>query len=154
MAAFPRGNGRTTGRPNSKLHAACDGHGRPVLLLTEGQAGRHRGAALQLPRLAPVNELIPGRGCGGHSSAEGRSARFRTELAQRGGSPSIPSRRSRKQPIPHDATLHRQRHRIETMVERLNDRRRIAMRCDRCAQTFFAAITLTKPSRSGSRNKS
>ena len=34
----PRLIGRTKGGLNSKLHAACDGHGRPVLfLLTEGQ---------------------------------------------------------------------------------------------------------------------
>jgi len=33
-------------------------------------------------------------------------------------------------------------HRIEIMFGRLKDWRRIAMRHDRCAHTFFAAITL------------
>ncbi|RAI54578.1 transposase [Roseicella frigidaeris] len=106
--AFPRCIGRTKGGLNSKLHAACDGHGRPVvLLLTEGQASDHRGAALMLPQLPPgVRELIGDRGYD--------SARFRDALTERGITPCIPSTRSRKRPIPHDANLYRQRHRIES----------------------------------------
>jgi len=106
-----------------------------VLLLTEGQASDHRGAALMLPRLpAGAQELIADRGYD--------SARFREALITRGITPCIPSTRSRKQPIPHDALLYRQRHRIEIMFGRLKDSRRIAMRYDRCAHTFFSAITL------------
>ncbi len=105
-----------------------------VLLLTEGQASDHRGAALMLHKLTPARELIGERGYD--------SGRFRAELAARGIAPCIPSTRSRKVPIPHDATLYRQRHRIEIMFGRLKDWRRIAMRYDRCAHTFFSAITL------------
>ena len=47
-----------------------------------------------------------------------------------------------RRPFPHDAALYRQRHRIEIMFDRLKDWRRIAMRYDRCAHTFFSAITL------------
>jgi transposase len=105
-----------------------------VLLLTEGQASDHRGAALMVHRLPPAGELIGDRGYD--------SGRFRAELAARGIAPRIPSTRSRKVPIPHDATLYRQRRRIEIMFGRLKDWRRIAMRYDRCAHTFFSAITL------------
>jgi transposase len=105
-----------------------------VLLLTEGQASDHRGAALMLPKLPPARELIADRGYD--------SARFRAELSGRGVAACIPSTRSRKRPIPHDATLYRQRYRIEIMFGRLKDWRRIAMRYDRCAHTFFSAITL------------
>lgn len=105
-----------------------------MLLLTEGQASDHRGAAIMLPRLpAGARELIADRGYD--------SARFRDALATRGIAPCIPSTRSRKVPIPHDASLYRQRHRIEIMFGRLKDWRRIAMRYARCAQTFFSAIT-------------
>jgi len=45
-------------------------------------------------------------------------------------------------PIPHDATLYRQRHRIEISFGRLKDWRRIATRYDRCATIFLGAITL------------
>jgi ribosomal protein S18 acetylase RimI-like enzyme len=38
--------------------------------------------------------------------------------------------------------LYRRRHRIEIMFGRLKDWRRIAMRYDRCAHTFFSAIAL------------
>jgi transposase len=41
------------------------------------------------------------------------SDRFRQALTTRGIEPCIPSRRSRKQRIPHDRMLYRQRHRIE-----------------------------------------
>jgi len=105
-----------------------------VLLLTEGQASDHRGAALMLPKLPPANELIADRGYD--------RTGFRAELAARGIDACIPSTRSRKQPIPHDAMLYRQRDQIENMFGRLKDWRRIAMRYDRCAHTFFAAITL------------
>ncbi len=105
-----------------------------MLLLTEGQASDHRGAALMLPRLPPARELIADRGYD--------SARFRAALQDRGIAPCIPSTRSRKRPIPHDAALYRQRYRIEIMFGRLKDWRRIATRYDRCAHAFFAAITL------------
>ena len=106
-----------------------------MLLLTEGQASDHRGAALMLPRL-PIGarELIADRGYD--------SARFRDALITRGIAPCIPSTRSRKQLIPHDTLLYRQRHRVEIMFGRIKDWRRIAMRYDRCAHTFFSAIAL------------
>ena len=104
------------------------------MLLTEGQASDHRGGALILPRLPPARHLIADRGYD--------SSLFRDALAERGISACIPSTRSRKSPIPHDPVLYRQRHRIEIMFGRLKDWRRIAMRYDRCAHTFFSAITL------------
>ena len=70
------------------------------------------------------------------------SSRFRNALSARGITPCIPSTRSRKQHIPHDALLYRQRHRIEIMFGRLKDWRRIAMRYDRCAHTFFSAVCI------------
>jgi transposase len=88
-----------------------------------------------LPRLPPsARNLIADRGYD--------SARFREALISQGITPCIPSTRSRKRPIPHDALLYRQRHRIEIMFGRLKDWRRIAMRYDRCAHTFFSAIAL------------
>ena len=49
--AVPRRIGRTKGGLNSKLHAVCDGQGRPImLLLTEGQMSDHKGAALSCRR--------------------------------------------------------------------------------------------------------
>lgn len=120
---------------NSKLHAVCDGEGRPVLLLlTEGQKSDHGGAAMLLPALPPARELLADRGYD--------SNRFRAELAARGITPCIPSTKSRKTPLPYDKVLYRQRHRIENMFGRLKDWRRVATRYDRCAHTFFSAICI------------
>ena len=120
---------------NSKLHAVCDGQGRPVvLLLTEGQMSDHKGAALILPALPPARELIGDRGYD--------SNRFRAAPLKRGITPCIPSTRNRKVEIPYHKTLYRQRHRIENTFGRLKDWRRIATRYDRCAHTFFSAICI------------
>jgi transposase len=105
-----------------------------MLLLTEGQASDHRGAALMLLlKLPPPKGSIADRGCD--------STRSRAKLTRRGIAACIPSTRLRKHPIPHDTALYRQRHRIETMFARLKDWRRIATRYDRCAHTLLTAIT-------------
>jgi transposase len=105
-----------------------------ALLLTEGQTSDHKGARLLLGVLPPACTLIADRGYD--------STWFRQALHERGITPCIPSTRSRKREIPYDRHLYRQRHRIEIMFGRLKDWRRVAMRYDRCAHTFFAAITL------------
>lgn len=59
----PRAIGRTKGGLNSKLHAVCDGEGRPVrLLLTEGQQSDHKGAATLLPDLPAASEMLGDKG--------------------------------------------------------------------------------------------
>lgn len=53
-----------------------------------------------------------------------------------------PSRRGRKEAIPHDADLYRQRHKIENMFARLKDWRRISTRYDRCTILVLSACVL------------
>ena len=67
---------------------------------------------------------------------------FRQALTAKGITPCIPPRKNRKKPVDYDATLYKQRHQIEMMFGRLKDWRRIAMRYDRCAHTFFSAICI------------
>ncbi len=125
----------TRGGMNSKLHAVCDGRGRPIILmLTEGQMSDHKGAGLLLPSLPAAKELLADRGYD--------SDAFRAALIQRGIAPCIPPVKSRKVAIPYDKTLYRERHRIENAFGRIKDWRRIAMRYDRCAHTFFSAICI------------
>ena len=94
---------------------------------------------------ATPSELIADRG--------NDSNPFRAALAEQGIAACIPPKTNRKQPIPYDTTLYRQRHRIAIMVSRLKDGRHIAVRDDRCATTFFGAITPPLPSSSGSGNE-
>jgi transposase len=67
---------------------------------------------------------------------------FRQALAERGITACIPSKFTRKIPIKHDRTLHRQRHKIENMFGRLKGWRRVHARYDRCAHTFMSAICI------------
>jgi putative transposase len=120
---------------NSKLHAVCDGNGKPVaMMLTEGQASDYKGAALLLDKLPDAKEMLGDRGYD--------SDWFRDALEAKGITPCIPPRKNRKVQIAYDKTLYKQRHKIENMFGRLKDWRRIAMRYDRCAHTFFSAICI------------
>ena len=120
---------------NSKLHAVCDGQGRPlVMLLSEGQMSDYKGAALMLDALPPAKALLGDRGYD--------AGWFRNALAERSITVCIPSKANRKKPIAHDRVLYHQRHKIENMFGRLKDWRRIHTRYDRCAHTFFSAICI------------
>jgi putative transposase len=120
---------------NSKLHAVCDGQGRPLILhLTAGPTSDYQGARSLLHRLPRAKELIADRGYDADW--------FRTALKRKGMTPCIPPRKHRKTQRRYCKTLYKQRHKIEIMFNRLKDWRRIAMRYDRCAHTFFSALCL------------
>jgi transposase len=104
------------------------------MLLTEGQASDYKGAAILLDQLPTAKEILADRGYD--------SDWFRAALRAKGTEPCIPPRRNRKILIEYDKILYKQRHKIENMFGRLKDWRRIAMRYDRCAHTFFSAICL------------
>lgn len=67
---------------------------------------------------------------------------LRQALAPRGSAACISLKINRKVPIPHDAVLHRSRHKIDAMFGRLKDWRRIHTRYDRCAHTFMSAVAI------------
>ena len=94
----------------------------------------YKGAAILLNSLPEAKELLADRGYD--------ATWFREALLNRGITPCIPPTKNRKQPVFYDKNLYKQRHKIEIMFGRLKDWRRIAMRYDRCAHTFFSAICL------------
>lgn len=104
------------------------------MLLSEGQMSDHKGSALMNGTLPPGRVLIDDKLYD--------SNRFRQALTARDIEPCIPSRRGRKQRIPHDRMLDHQPYRIENRFGRLKDWRRLAMRHGRCAHTFRSAICL------------
>lgn len=105
-----------------------------ALLLTEGQMSDHTGAKILYPTLPYADALIADKG---YDSDE-----FRDALYAKGIEPCIPPKSNRTSSITYDTKLYRQRSKIEIMFGRLKDWRRIAMRYDRCAHTFFSAICL------------
>jgi transposase len=132
---YPRRIGRTKGGLNSKLHAVCDGEGRPIiLLLSEGQMSDHRGAALLFDSLPNARVLLGDKGYD--------SDWLRAALAGRGITACIPPLRHRKVQHVYDKQLYRQRHKVENVFARIKDWRRIAPRYDRCAHTFLSAICI------------
>jgi transposase len=94
----------------------------------------HTGAKLLYPHLPGANMLIADKG---YDSDE-----FRDALAAKGINSCIPPKLNRRDDIHYDKDLHRTRGRIEIMFGRLKDWRRIAMRYDRAAHTFFSAICI------------
>jgi transposase len=79
---------------------------------------------------APIR-LLPDRGHDANS--------LRARLAANATEAVIPSTRSRKRPISHDATTYADRNMIECAFRRLKDRWRIATRYDNLAITFASA---------------
>jgi transposase len=78
---------------NSKLHALCDGNGRPlVMLLSEGQMSDYKGAALMLPAMPKAKQLLADKGYDADW--------FRAALAKRRILACIPSKTNRKAAIP------------------------------------------------------
>lgn len=104
------------------------------MTLTEGQVSDCKGAALLIDTLPEAEKLLADRGYDADW--------FCDALLARGITPCIPPKKNRKKPICYDKNLYKQRHKIEIMFGRIKDWRRIAMRYDRCAHTFFAAIRL------------
>jgi transposase len=94
----------------------------------------HTGARLLIEKLPLGSTLIGDRGYD--------SDHFRAALQVRGINPCIPPTKNRRQPIEYDKALYKDRHKIENLFARLKDWRRIAMRYDRGAHTFFSAICL------------
>ena len=70
------------------------------------------------------------------------SNELRQLIADAGMIAVIPSTRSRKVPIPHDATIYKARNRIERCFNKLKHFRRFATRFDRRASHFMAFIHL------------
>ena len=128
--------GRTKGGLNSKPHVLADAKGRPIrMFLSRGQTSDYIGARALLHSIPPATALLGGRGYDADW--------FRDALVNMGILPCIPSRRGRKEAIPHDAQLYRQRHKIENMFNRLKDWRRISTRYDRFPILFLSACALT-----------
>ena len=120
---------------NSKLHAVTDASGRPLrIFLSGGQCSDYIGARALLETLPTAKYLLADRGYDADWYREG--------LEEKGITPCILSRKSRKIPIPHDDARYRNRHKIENSFARLKDWRRVATRYDRCPKVFLSACAL------------
>ncbi len=112
------------------------------MLLSEGQMSDFKGAALMLDALPKARALLGDKGYDADW--------FRAALADRGITACIPSKANRRVPIPHDRTLYRQRHRVENMVGKLKDWRRIHTTTTAALTPSCPPFASPQPSSSGS----
>lgn len=112
----------------------ADALGRPLrFVITPGQAGDITAA----PALLEGQE-----GCAVLADKAYDSNALRAMIADTGAEIVIPSNRSRKVIIPHDATVYRQRNQIERCFSRLKHFRRFATRYDRRSIHFSGFVFL------------
>ena len=112
----------------------CDSLGRPLrFILTAGQVGDILTASALLTGFHAKAVLA--------DKAYDSNA-LRQVIANSGAEAVIPSNRTRKVAIPHDAVIYRHRNRIERCFNKLKHFRRFATRYDRRACNFLAFIHL------------
>lgn len=127
--------GRSRGGPTTRIHALTDGYGRAVaVLLSPGNCADISAAPALLDKMPAPRRLLADKGHDGNS-LRARLAATRTEAV-------IPSTRSRRRTIPHDAATYAGRNLIERAFCRRKDWRRIATRYDKLAVNFASAVAI------------
>ena len=118
----------------TKIHTLTDALGRPLrFVLTGGEAHD----------ITTAPELLAGLSSDGVIADKAYDSNaLRNLIAEAGAQAVIPSTRSRKILIPHDAVAYKLRNRIERFFNKLKHFRRIATRYDRRAIYFLAALHL------------
>ena len=67
---------------------------------------------------------------------------MRSQLLLHGAWPIIPAWRHRREPAAHDEQAYRARNRVERLVSKLKQLRRVATRYDQTAASFLAFVKL------------
>jgi len=68
------------------------------------------------------------------------SDHIRSTIALRGGTPVIPAKANRKEPIPHDTVTYALRNRIERCFAKLKCSRRLATRYNKTSASYLGFI--------------
>ncbi len=105
-----------------------------MFFIAAGQVSDYTGAAALLSSLPDAQWLLADRGYD--------AKWFREALIEMGITPYIPGRKSLSKTIKYDKRRYKRRNRIERMLGRLKDWRRISTRYDRCLKVFLLAIAL------------
>ena len=115
--------GRSRGGLTTKIHRLADALGRPLrLIITAGQ----------VDDATQAEALLEGQSDGAILADKAYDSNaLRKTIAEMKAEAVIPSNRTRKVIIPHDAEIYRHRNRIERCFNRLKHFRRFATRDDR-----------------------
>lgn len=138
--------GRSRGGFSTKIHLRAEGNGKPITaVLTGGE--RHEQIALEAvldqgairrrsrgrPRLRP-------RRIAGDKSYSSPTARGR--IRRRGIGPVIPTKSNEPHDPAFDREAYRERNRVERLINRLKQNRRIATRYEKRGINYAAMLTL------------
>jgi len=103
--------------------------------ITPGQVSDYRGYDTVMDDNLPQPKvLIADRGYD--------SNKIRNDVEERGGTPIIPARKSRKEPEPIDDFLYALRNLVERCINKLKNARRVATRYDKTAASYLGFIEL------------
>ena len=136
--------GRSQGGFSTKIHLRAEGHGRPITaVLTGGE--RHEQIALAdvldrgaIPRSGRGRPRLRPRRLAGDKGYSSPTARRR--LRQRGIRPVIPTRSDQPCQPDFDRNAYRQRNRVERLINRLKQARRVATRYEKRAVNYLAMV--------------
>lgn len=132
--------GRSRGGYSTKIHLAVADEKTVVsVALTPGQAG-------DAPTFDALMEGVTAHDCPAAEVVADRaydSDAIRDGLADAEIKTTIPSRRGRIAPIPHDAESYKERNLVERAVGRLKRMRRTATRYDKLGAVFLAMVHLS-----------
>jgi transposase len=139
--------GRSKGGFSTKIQIQCEGLGKPMqFVVLPGQSSDFKGFG-KLNAAAPAVKR-PGRGrpkrrpryLVGDKGYDSKD--IRRIVRRQGTTPVIPTRRHVKRRFPLNRVLYRERNRIERLINRLKQARRIATRYEKRADNYLAMLTI------------
>ena len=138
--------GRSQGGFSTKVHLRAEGKGKPITaVLTPGQ--RHEQVALEalldrgaVRRRGPGRPRLRPRRVAGDKGYSSPTARGR--IRRRGMVPVIPTKSNEPRDPAFDREAYRERNRIERLINRLKQFRRIATRYEKRAINYLAMLTI------------
>jgi transposase len=138
--------GRSRGGFSTKIHVRADRRGKPLLLLLS--AGERHDQRMFEPLLEQGQIRRVGRGRPRHRPGrivgdKGYSSRrVRRWLRQHGIRHTIPHKRNECRGGPFDHQMYRERNRVERLINRLKQYRRVATRYEKRAANYLAMVTI------------
>lgn len=138
--------GRSQGGFSTKIHLRAEGNGRPIAITLTGGERHEQTALVEILEAGAVRRTGPGRPrlrprrLAGDKAYAGRPVR--THLRRRGIQPVIPSKKGQPRNPFFDRQAYRLRNRVERLINRLKQFRRIATRYEKRAVNYLAMIVI------------
>ncbi len=138
--------GRSQGGFSTKVHIRAEGQGRPIAITLTGGERHEQTALVEILDAGAVRRTGPGRPrlrprrLAGDKAYAGRPVR--SHLRRRGIQPVIPSKKGEPRNPFCDRESYRLRNRVERLINRLKQFRRIATRYEKRAANYLAMVVI------------